>query len=206
MLKDIARKTFAWEKDIQKLDILIRSNIGGTSEQDRKDLAGLVEQLEEQKKVNDELYAKAEDTSVITGREIKDFTNAQTLEEVLKASVKRYDMPSRMAAFKVKVQSRIDGEIITNPPTKINKDSDWDVTYTIEGVENTNDINALYTKILKRQDEAAMNKWHSKKLREFYEGGFFKNLMSVSKQSRQWRKERDRLDEGRKVVVFEPKG
>ena len=109
-----------------------------------------------------------------------------------------------MAAFKVKVQSRIDGEIITTPPTEITKDSDWEVTYQIEAVQD--DINTLYTNMLKRQDEAAMNKWESKKLREFYESGFFQQLMAVSKNSKRWRKERDRLDEGKEIVVFEPKG
>jgi hypothetical protein len=205
MLQDIARKTFAWEQDVEKLGHLIRSDVEGTTEQDKKDLEDLTARLEEQKEVNEELFSKAEESDVLTGVEIKDLTNSQTLEEVLRASVKRYDVPERIAAFKVKVQSRMDSEIISEPPTNITEDSDWEVTYQIEAIEGMSDVHMLYTKMLKRQDEAAMNKWESKKLREFYEGGFFQQLMSVSKQSRRWRKERDRLDEGREIVVFEPK-
>jgi hypothetical protein len=50
-----------------------------------------------------------------------------------------------------------------------------------------------------------MRKWENKRLTEYYEGEFFKNLMKLSSERKKWRDERGRLDECNEVGLSDPR-
>jgi hypothetical protein len=205
MLSDIANKTFRFGKDVDRVAAMLKQCDRESIASEEFDVERLRKILDQQLKTNEKLYAQASKNNVLTGTEIKDMTNAQTLEAVLRTTSERYTAPARLAAFRVRAQSTIDGDITAEPP-KVTQDTDWELTYTVTDYENGEEARQMYIAMLRKQGEAAMKNWESKRLREYYEGGFFQQLMRISRQGKSWRMERDRLDRDREVVVFEPRG
>jgi uncharacterized protein YeaO (DUF488 family) len=206
MLTDIANKTFRFGRDVEKLASTLKQYISEANATDEQDLKRLRKIVDDQTKVNEALFAHAETHNILTGSELKNLTSAQTLEEALRASTQRYTAPPRLAAFRILAQSRIDGELTASPPQKITRDSDWQLTYVLEDYNDVDAAQRLFVGMLKKADEAAMRNWGGKRLREYYEGGFFQQLMRISRDGGKWRRERERLDRERQTVVFEPRG
>ena len=206
MLEDIAKQTFKLEKDIEELvEISSKGDGADTGANSTAGLEGLQARFTEQKKVNDELFELAEQQRLFEGSEIKDLTNSKTLEEIFKSAAERYTVPDRLSAFKIVAQSRLNGTLLDAPPTNIDKHSKWELTYAIEELDDQKGVETTYVNMLKKSDNASIMSMDSRELRYYFNGSFFQQLMKLSRKGKAWREARDKEDEGRDVVVFEPK-
>ena len=201
MLEDITKKTFSVEKEVEQFAAKVENG----NEDAEPDLQNLRSTLEEQKKFNQELYDQAEQKRVLTGTDIKDLTNSQTLEDFFKSATKRYVPPGRLSAFKIVAQSRLDGVLLEEPPKNVHKNSQWELTYAIEEIENASDVENMYAAMLKRTHSASLFSMESQELRRYFDGDFFQQLMKLSRKGKKWREQRDKEDEGKEPVIFEPK-
>ncbi|KIW09434.1 uncharacterized protein PV09_00319 [Verruconis gallopava] len=206
MIADIIKKTYNFKRDVAKLAECLKRRGDMSNASYEAELMDLQRLVIEQSEINTRLFNDAERQGVVTDKELKNLSNVQTLEAALKAAAKHYTLPPRYAAFKIRAQSTIDGEITEEPPKNVGKDTAWELTYTIEDLNEGEDGDAMYLSMLQKKDSAVMATWESRRIQEYYESGFFKELMSLSEQGQMWRKERDRLDEEQKVIVFEPRG
>lgn len=208
LVEDIMRKTELLEREYEALAIMVKPVRGYGSRKLHSEVKDLGLRVAHRHEANEKLLRKAEEGEE-EGMQLKDMENARTLEEALKdRSVQRdYAPPERMVAFRVLVQNRVDGEVLgrDESPTNINRLSQWEITHRIEEVTDAHFAQKGWSQMLKTMTTSSMTGWEAKRVRDYYEGSFFQELMSVSRRGKRWRKARDAADKKRGTVVFEPK-
>ena len=107
-----------------------------------------------------------------------------------------------LLAMTLTIRNKVDDTYVTRPDNII-ASSDWTVEYSIEEINESDQVWTRYEESCERFSKAYMSS-DEKRLAGWYNSQYMRVLYELSEKGRLWREEQDRIDEKIGKVMFEP--